>query len=135
MREFPDYWDPKPLEHGDYWWFTEVGEEADPDEYHQDLEVSSPQHQKEQLEFRIDRFIITVEAGMNDTTLPMILFESSLSGFAENWTEKLSVDAALQFQVSYYNEAFSVWETVVEPVQRQPGKWDRWQLNAKVCYF
>lgn len=64
----------------------------------------------------------------------MILLESAMEGVAEDWTGKMRIDAWVQFQVSYYNEAYSVWEPVVEPVQRQPGQWDRWQLNAKVGF-
>jgi vacuolar protein sorting-associated protein 13A/C len=69
---------------------------------------------------------------MNDTTMPMIILESLVEGSAEDWTGKLRVDALFQLQVSYYNETFSVWEPVIEPVQREPGKWDRWQVNAQI---
>jgi hypothetical protein len=62
----------------------------------------------------------------------MILVESTLQGTAEDWSGKLSVDAGLQLQVSYYNEAFSVWEPVIEPIQREPGVWDSWEINARL---
>ncbi|KAI6171307.1 Vacuolar protein sorting-associated protein 13C [Aphelenchoides bicaudatus] len=138
LKEYPNYWDPKNLDHSDYWWFTELAEEAGDaleqgdEDLEQQVELAIPAITNERVEFRIDSFIITIEAGLSETTMPMILLESSMEGSAENWTGKLSVDAWVQFQVSYYNEAYSVWEPVVEPVQRQLGQWDRWQLSAKI---
>lgn len=100
LREYPDYWEPKELEHGEYWWFTELGEEAVEPPGEPGVELAMEAIKNERLEFRIDSFIITIEAGVNETTMPMILWESSVLGAAENWTGKMSVDASLQFQVS-----------------------------------
>lgn len=79
------------------------------------------------------RFVITVEAGLGEFIHPMILVESSLNALAENWSSQLSIDANFQLQISYYNEAFSVWEPVIEPIQNEEnGIWESWQLTCAV---
>lgn len=61
----------------------------------------------------------------------MILVESSLNALAENWSGQMSTDANFQLQISYYNEAFSVWEPVIEPIQnKENDSWENWQLTC-----
>lgn len=59
LREYENYWDPKPLEHGDYWWFTELSEDAteaneNPEEEEQGEMITSATT-TERIEFRIDK--------------------------------------------------------------------------------
>ncbi|KAI6181597.1 Vacuolar protein sorting-associated protein 13C [Aphelenchoides besseyi] len=130
LREYPDYWEPKPLEHFNYWWFTEVAEEAKED-FQPELEIVHPVDHKQTAEVTVEKFVITIEAGTEETS-PVILVESSLKATAQDWSGLLNVDSIVELQASYYNEAFSVWEPVIEPVERQPGVWECWQLNAKM---
>lgn len=56
LREYPDYWLPKKLDHSDYWWFTELAEEADEGlEEAGEVEIAAPAITSERVEFRIDR--------------------------------------------------------------------------------
>lgn len=88
----------------------------------------------EEAKFTVERFVITIEAGTAEFSRPMIRVESSLDATVRNWSERLEADANTQLQVSYYNEAFSVWEPVVEPVlsRENNGRWEPWKLTAKV---
>ncbi|KAI6240270.1 Vacuolar protein sorting-associated protein 13C [Aphelenchoides fujianensis] len=130
LREYPDYWDAKPLKHEDYWWFTEVAQEAKED-FEPELEVVKPTDHRETAEVVIERLLITIEAGTEETT-PVIQVESSLRAEASDWSGLLAVDAAMELSASYFNEAFSVWEPIIEANQQMNGEWDCWKLEAKI---
>ncbi|KAI6208431.1 Vacuolar protein sorting-associated protein 13C [Aphelenchoides besseyi] len=130
LREYPHYWEPKPLEHSDYWWFTEVAEEAKED-FQPELDIIHPIEHKQTANVTVEKFVITIETGTEETS-PVILLESSLKAMAQDWSGLLNVDATVELQVSYYNEAFSVWEPVIEPVERQLGIWECWRLHVKL---
>lgn len=77
---------------------------------------------------------MTVEAGRGNVTVPMILLESSVDAKVEEWTGVMRADASLQLQMCYYNETFSVWEPVIEPVlSKESGAWESWKLTAEVA--
>ena len=46
--------------------------------------------------FNINQLIVTVEAGLGNNTIPMILLESKLKGEVRNWSSRLSVLATTQ---------------------------------------
>jgi hypothetical protein len=131
LVEYKDYWDPTLFNRKDFWWFKEVTR-GNVDNLTLETDETNVPTVVENLDFSVDRFMITVESESNSAEMPMVLFDASLKGTAHNWTGKLSVDARMDFQMSYYNEAFNVWEPVIEPLQSECGKWDRWQLCAKV---
>jgi hypothetical protein len=62
----------------------------------------------------------------------MILMESVLKGSAQNWSNQLMAKAEARLQISYYNEAFNIWEPVIEPVLHEHTGWQSWQLRLKV---
>lgn len=65
----------------------------------------------------------------------MILIKSSLAASAKNWSSLLEMNSSIFLQMSYYNEAFCVWEPVIEPVcynENDKKLWKSWQLNALV---
>jgi vacuolar protein sorting-associated protein 13A/C len=61
--------------------------------------------------------IVTVEAGVGNKTLPMLIIETSLKGSVCNWSSQLSVDAVLTLQMNYYNSRLALWEPLIEPVE------------------
>jgi len=85
---------------------------------------------------------------MKDFTRPMILLESAMLGSAKNWSTQLIAvffnffsenfknkffkEAEARLQISYYNEAFNVWEPLIEPVLHQYEGWQSWRLTLKV---
>ena len=71
------------------------------------------------LMFNINQLIVTVEAGLGNNTIPMILLESKLSGEVRNWASRLSVLASTQVEMAYYNSKFALWEPVIEPIGRK----------------
>ncbi|XP_049821668.1 intermembrane lipid transfer protein Vps13-like isoform X2 [Aethina tumida] len=59
---------------------------------------------------------ITLEAGVGNQTLPMIMVETSLRGCVRNWSSQMVMEASLTLEVGYYNSKLALWEPLVEPV-------------------
>lgn len=47
----------------------------------------------------MESLIVTLEAGMGNRTIPMVLLESSMKIIASQWSTLLAIDADVQFQV------------------------------------
>ena len=54
----------------------------------------------QQLMFNINQLIVTVEAGIGNCTIPMILLESKVFGEVRNWSGRLSVVTTVQLEVT-----------------------------------
>jgi len=90
----------------------------------------------QQLMFNINQLIVTVEAGLGNNTIPMILVESKLSGEVRNWSDRrMSVLATTQLEMAYYNSKFALWEPVIEPIGylTNTGRTahNRWSLDIR----
>ena len=134
LQKYPNYWFKKKFNRHEFWWFSDVAEEA-VEEYEPQIEVPRNPNRIERAVFSIDKFVITLEVGMDDDTVPMVLLESTLKSTASNWTSRLACDAEMKLQISYYNEKFSVWEPIIEPVLKEKdgmASWEPWNLVAKV---
>ncbi|VDM41632.1 unnamed protein product [Toxocara canis] len=130
LKKYPNYWNKRKVEREKHWWFN-VADEPEED-FEPAVDVVAELDYQEQAKFKMESLIITLEAGLGEVTAPMILVESSLSGVASDWSALLSVDAAVQLQVSYYNEVFSVWEPVIEPVEVEEGYWRSWKIDMEM---
>ena len=53
----------------------------------------------QQLMFNVNQLIVTVEAGIGNNTIPMILLESKVSGEVRNWSGRMSVVTNVQLEV------------------------------------
>uniref|UniRef100_A0A914Q5H0 Vacuolar protein sorting-associated protein 13C n=1 Tax=Panagrolaimus davidi TaxID=227884 RepID=A0A914Q5H0_9BILA len=134
IAKYPNYWFKKKFNRHEYWWFSDVAEEAI-EGFEPQLDVLPIPKRMEKAVFSIDKFIITLEVGTDDDTVPMILLESTLRSTAANWSSRLSCDAEMKLQISYYNEKFSVWEPIIEPVLKEKHgvpSWEKWNVTAKV---
>ncbi|KAE9550830.1 hypothetical protein FO519_005958 [Halicephalobus sp. NKZ332] len=134
LQEYPNYWMKKKYNRHEYWWFNDVAEEAT-EEIDMDIDDIAVPTKVEVATFVVNKFVITLEAGTDEETIPMILVESSMRATAKDWSTRLSCDAATQLQISYYNEGFSVWEPVIEPVlKNKDGQpvWEPWSLTMTV---
>uniref|UniRef100_A0A914HUE8 Cadherin domain-containing protein n=1 Tax=Globodera rostochiensis TaxID=31243 RepID=A0A914HUE8_GLORO len=134
MRDYPNYWIPKQIERPEYWWFRPLKSTGGMDaiNFSEDArKAAEMKHMTERAEFSIRRCLITVEAG-RDVLRPMILIESSIAGTARNWSSSLTAKCEASLLVSYYNEAFNVWEPVIEPVLHEGRGWQNWKLAVKI---
>ncbi|KAL7073611.1 hypothetical protein ACQ4LE_007637 [Meloidogyne hapla] len=131
LREYQDYWKPRVIENDKYWWF-QLGNDSLVEETAEEVGETTQIAVNQKADFSIKQFIVTVEAGMKDFTRPMILLESAMLGSAKNWSTQLIAEAEARLQISYYNEAFNVWEPLIEPVLHQYEGWQSWRLTLKI---
>ncbi|VDK42182.1 unnamed protein product [Anisakis simplex] len=130
LKKYPNYWDKKKVDRSKHWWFNVANDGEEDMEAGIDV-VAELSHQ-EQATVSMKSLLITLEAGLGEVTTPMILVESCLHAVASNWSALLSVDATVHLQVSYYNEKFSVWEPVIEPVEVEEGEWRSWKIDMEM---
>lgn len=76
--------------------------------------------------------IVTLEAGFGTKTVPLILMESSFHADVRNWSSKLNVTGSLTMEVAYFNEALSIWEPLLEPVEKENGQFEPFELQLQV---
>ncbi|CAG2060611.1 unnamed protein product, partial [Timema podura] len=124
--EYADIWNPKPFNETEMWYLkTELGEEAVMVE---PVVEPSPVPTGEICIVAAPSIVITVEAGVGNQTLPMILLELGFQG-------TLYVDSSMTLQMAYYNSALALWEPLIEPVEVfKDGRsfHTPWELTAMV---
>ncbi|KAI1728266.1 SHR-binding domain of vacuolar-sorting associated protein 13 domain-containing protein [Ditylenchus destructor] len=128
LPKYSNYWEAKRIERKKHWFFREVADSAANADQSKDNCLAT---YTQKAHCAIERFVVTIETGLSDLIEPMIMLESSLKMTAENWSSQLSADANIEFQMSYYNEAFSVWEPIIEPTLDN-GAWKCWLLNMSL---
>lgn len=130
---FQHIWDVKPFKDNDFWFLkSDMAEEATEQvmEY-----IPEKKTLQEICIISMSSLVITVEAGVGNKTLPMLLFETTLKGSAKNWSSQLSVEAGITVQMGYYNSRLALWEPLIEPVERKRnGKltFEPWELKLEL---
>uniref|UniRef100_A0A158Q918 VP13A protein n=1 Tax=Elaeophora elaphi TaxID=1147741 RepID=A0A158Q918_9BILA len=130
LKKYPNYWEKRKIDKNKHWWFNVVEEEQGDVEYAVDVAASVSGEQQGTI--TMESLIVTLEAGVDNRTVPVVLLESSVIVAASQWSTLLAVDADVQFQLSYYNETFCVWEPIVEPVEVGDNIWRSWVLKAEL---
>lgn len=76
--------------------------------------------------------ILTLEAGFGTKTVPLILLESKFTADVRNWSSKLNASGSLTIEIAYFNEGLSVWEPLLEPVEKENGQLGPFELELQV---
>ncbi|KAF7282566.1 hypothetical protein GWI33_002356 [Rhynchophorus ferrugineus] len=130
---FLNIWDQKQFNDNDFWFLkSDFAVEATEEEMEKITEKTPLQ---ELCIISMPSLVITVEAGVGNKTLPMLLFETSLKGSARNWSSQMSVEAGLTVQMGYYNSRLALWEPLIEPVERRIGEkvnFEPWELKLEL---
>ena len=71
---------------------------------------------EQQLICNIPLITISFEKYMNKTTVPVILLKSNIEGEINNWSKSLYTKVEIQLEMMCFNEEFSTWEPLIEPV-------------------
>lgn len=132
--DYLNLWKPRPFEEHDYWYLkTDLALEA----------IESTENtvlRKKTLEemciISVPSIIVTIEAGVGNKTVPMILMETSLKGTAKNWSTQLVLEAVLTMQMGYYNSRLAMWEPLIEPVEvkkEQKSRFVPWELKIELA--
>ncbi|KRT85331.1 hypothetical protein AMK59_1583, partial [Oryctes borbonicus] len=134
FEDHSELWDPKPFRETDHWFFrTDVADEAS--ETLGMKESKTARGLTEICFIRVPAIILTLEAGVGNKTLPMLLVESHFDGKIKNWSTNMTVDASLTFQMGYYNSVLAVWEPLIEPVEENKDsiiEYKPWELRVEV---
>ncbi|RZC35600.1 vacuolar protein sorting-associated protein 13A-like, partial [Asbolus verrucosus] len=118
LKNYSDIWEQKPYDDQDFWFLK--GDEAveATEALSAQLIKSTSRHPSQEVCIVLMPVVIlTIEAGVGQKTLPMLILESSFKGSVWNWSSQMSVDAGLTLQMSYYNSRLALWEPLIEPVE------------------
>nr|XP_023025019.1 vacuolar protein sorting-associated protein 13-like [Leptinotarsa decemlineata] len=75
--------------------------------------------------------IVTIEAGVGNKTLPILMLEMGFRGCVRNWTSQLNIEASLAMQMGYYNSKLALWEPLIEPELRS-SECIPWELKLEL---
>ncbi|CAI2320935.1 unnamed protein product [Caenorhabditis sp. 36 PRJEB53466] len=135
LRKWPQYFEPKPIDHRKYWFFAApVAEEAlEEDATQEDTEQRTLRTDsmigKESAKVEIERISFTLEAGTGAIPVPLIFLDMLINAEAHDWSSAMRVSSGISLQMTYYNESVSVWEPIIEPVENEKGEFERWRLT------
>ncbi|CAH1965913.1 unnamed protein product [Acanthoscelides obtectus] len=139
---YENIWEPKSFDDPDFWFLkTEYGTDALDQLMHSQSIIDSRANQQTILQelciISIPTIIVTVEAGVGNKTLPMLMLETGLKGSVKNWSSQLGVEASMKMQMGYYNSRLALWEPLIEPVENVCGNTNRqvitpWELKLEV---
>ncbi|XP_077476237.1 intermembrane lipid transfer protein VPS13C isoform X2 [Stigmatopora argus] len=120
-----DLWATENVYERDYW-FLGVERAAEVTEnFGESQDLGLGQH----LDFGVKVVRVTLESGPGHRTVPLLLAESSLGGWAENWSSLPRLKANLTLEVNYFNAVHAVWEPLIERVE---GGARPWKLDLEV---
>ncbi|XP_076380466.1 vacuolar protein sorting 13C isoform X3 [Megalopta genalis] len=137
----PNYqglWIITPYEEGDFWFLkTEFGVEALEDFVYSDDEVTAD-YKPELAIISAPTILFTLEAGVGNKTLPMLLLHIGFQSNINDWSSKsMNVEATMSLIMAYYNSCLALWEPLIEPVEgMKNGKRisTPWELKTKVQF-
>lgn len=115
-----ELWAPRQYDDENFWFLRpELAEDASITliNYESGITVLEPVQNKEICLVNIPMIVVTIEAGVGNKTLPMLILESGFQGKIANWSSQVSMEATLKLQMGYYNSHLALWEPLIEPVE------------------
>ncbi|XP_076294775.1 vacuolar protein sorting 13C isoform X2 [Lasioglossum baleicum] len=137
----PNYeglWIITPFEESDFWFLkTEIAVEALEDFVYSGDEVVAA-YKPEMAIISAPTILFTLEAGVGNKTLPMLLLHIGFQSNINDWSSKsMNVEATMSLIMAYYNSRLALWEPLIEPVEGiKNGKRvsTPWELKTKVQF-
>ncbi|XP_029176856.1 vacuolar protein sorting-associated protein 13 isoform X2 [Nylanderia fulva] len=141
VKPEPNYeglWIVTPFEESDYWFLkTEVAMEAFEEFTYPDDEVVTA-YKPELAIVSAPTILLTLEAGVGNKTLPMLLLHVGFQSNVNDWSTKtMSIDCTMSVIMAYYNSRLALWEPLIEPIEGSDnGKRvsTPWELKTKVQF-
>ena len=136
VANFANLWETKAVKEDDFW-FLKPDESIDALDLLGASEKNDIVQVDEQAIVNINNFVIKIESGLGNNTIPLLLLESSFNCDVRNWSSpKMSLIGSMDLEVAYYNSRLALWEPVIEPVcQIKPDGGElkkRWDLNITI---
>ncbi|KMQ93840.1 vacuolar protein sorting-associated protein 13a, partial [Lasius niger] len=141
VKPEPNYeglWIVTPFEENDYWFLkTEVAMEALEEFTYPDDEVVTA-YKPELAIVSAPTILLTLEAGVGNKTLPMLLLHVGFQSNVNDWSTKtMNIDCTMSVIMAYYNSRLALWEPLIEPIEGSDnGKRvsTPWELKTKVQF-
>ncbi|KAL0119958.1 hypothetical protein PUN28_007968 [Cardiocondyla obscurior] len=143
VKPEPNYeglWIVTPFEESNYWYLkTEVATEALEELiYPSDEIVTTAAYKPELAIVSAPIILFTLEAGVGNKTLPMLLLHVGFQSNVNDWsTKSMSIDCIMSVIMSYYNSRLALWEPLIEPIENSDnGKRvsTPWELKTKIQF-
>ncbi|XP_020292498.1 vacuolar protein sorting-associated protein 13C isoform X2 [Pseudomyrmex gracilis] len=137
----PNYeglWIITPFEEHDYWFLkTEVAMEALEEFVYPEDEIATV-YKAELAIVSAPTILFTLEAGIGNKTLPMLLLNLGFQSSVNDWsTKSMSVDCSMSVIMAYYNSRLALWEPLIEPIESYENNKrvsTPWELRTKVQF-
>ncbi|CAK9800782.1 Intermembrane lipid transfer protein Vps13, partial [Anthophora quadrimaculata] len=137
-QNYEGLWIITPFEESDFWFLkTEVGVEAVEDFIYpddEDITVYKP----ELAIISAPTILFTLEAGVGNKTLPMLLLHIGFQSNINDWSTKtMSIEGTMSLVMAYYNSCLALWEPLIEPIEGiRNGKRisTPWELKTKIQF-
>lgn len=91
-------------------------------------------HRKTQLLIRTRKILVKLEAGTSEE-IPLIALNLSMTGEVSNWLVSPSLNLKINLEMSYFNEALTAWEPVIEPVEDSNDNLRPYELSLDMFSF
>ncbi|XP_023247319.1 vacuolar protein sorting-associated protein 13 [Copidosoma floridanum] len=133
-------WIIKSFKETDYWFLkTEMGTEAQEGlEFSDDEENSVAAYKPELAIVSAPTILLTLEAGVGNKTLPMLLLHLGFQSKVNDWsTNTMYIDSVISVVMAYYNSRLALWEPLIEPMEAiENGKRisTPWELKTKIQF-
>ncbi|XP_011874480.1 PREDICTED: vacuolar protein sorting-associated protein 13C isoform X2 [Vollenhovia emeryi] len=143
VKPEPNYeglWIVTPFEENNYWFLkTEVAMEAlEEITYPADADEIVAAYKPELAIVSAPTILFTLEAGVGNKTLPMLLLHLGFQSSVNDWsTKSMSVDCTMSMIMAYYNSRLALWEPLIEPIESSDnGKRAStpWELKTKIQF-
>ncbi|OQV22887.1 Vacuolar protein sorting-associated protein 13A [Hypsibius exemplaris] len=129
-----DLWKPKPIDKDSHWFLDDNADEEWLEmsvEQAIDTVVDDVFSAGDQLTLNTESIVVVLETTYGLRTVPMLLVEAKLNCNIEDFSRKMHLTGLLELEVAYYNDAFDVWEPLLEPVEDIKA-YRPWQAQLEV---
>ncbi|KAG7211251.1 hypothetical protein KM043_010561 [Ampulex compressa] len=137
-RNYEGLWIITPFEEQEYWFLkTEVGVEA-LEEFAYPEDDSLIIYKQELAVISAPTVLLTLEAGVGNKTLPMLLLHIGFQSNVNDWsTKSMSMECTMSLVMAYYNSRLALWEPLIEPMEgiRNGHRVSTsWELKTKIQF-
>lgn len=135
--DYSSIWETKSFEDSQFWFLkTEMAQDALAEASEPEvIEATLVTPLSELVIVKMPSIVVTVEAGVGNKTMPMMLLETSFEGFIRDFSSLLHIQSSLNVQMWYYNSRLALWEPLIEPVESHNGSQVvhvPWELKMEV---
>ncbi|XP_043520217.1 vacuolar protein sorting-associated protein 13 isoform X6 [Frieseomelitta varia] len=137
-ENYEGLWIVTPFEESDFWFLkTEVGIEAIEDFVYSDDEDTTV-YKPELAIISAPTILFTLEAGVGNKTLPMLLLHIGFQSNINDWSTKtMNIESTMSVIMAYYNSCLALWEPLIEPIEEIKNEKlisTPWELKVKIQF-